>query len=102
MRRVAAATATATATAAMLATACGGVAAHTESGAPAPSGSITVLAAASLTEAFTGLARPFRAAYPGVDVIFSFDASSALVQQVKAGAPADDFRTLGYVPPPEE
>ncbi|MFL6071853.1 MAG: molybdate ABC transporter substrate-binding protein [Mycobacteriales bacterium] len=54
-------------------------------------GTVTVLAAASLTEAFTGLGREFEAAHHGVKVRFSFGASSTLAQQVAAGAPADVF-----------
>lgn len=54
-------------------------------------GSVTVLAAASLTEAFGTLAKQFEAAHPGVKVKLSFGASSALAQQINAGAPADVF-----------
>lgn len=54
-------------------------------------GSVTVLAAASLTEAFGTLARQFEAAHPGLKVKLSFGASSALAQQINAGAPADVF-----------
>jgi len=54
-------------------------------------GTVTVLAAASLTEAFGRLAKQFEAAHPGVTVKLSFGASSALAQQVNAGAPADVF-----------
>jgi molybdate transport system substrate-binding protein len=54
-------------------------------------GSVTVLAAASLTEAFGTLAKRFEAAHPGVTVRLSFGASSALAQQINAGAPADVF-----------
>ena len=55
------------------------------------SGSITVFAAASLTESFTTLGRQFEAANPGVNVTFSFAASSALATQINNGAPADVF-----------
>jgi molybdate transport system substrate-binding protein len=55
------------------------------------SGTITVLAAASLTESFTELGKKFEAAHPGVTVKFSFGASSTLAQQINQGAPADVF-----------
>jgi molybdate transport system substrate-binding protein len=57
------------------------------------SGSITVLAASSLTESFTEIGRRFQDIHPGVHVTFSFDASSTLVQQAIAGAPADVLAT---------
>ena len=53
---------------------------------------ITVLAAASLTEAFTEMGRQFEASNP-VDVRFGFGASSSLAQQVVDGAPADVLAT---------
>ena len=55
------------------------------------SGSITVFAAASLTESFTALGQQFETANPGVKVTFSFAASSALAMQITSGAPADVF-----------
>ena len=61
------------------------------SGAAALSGSINVLAASSLTEAFNGLAQQFEAAHPGTKINLSYGASSDLVTQIKQGAPADDF-----------
>ncbi|MGN6242759.1 MAG: molybdate ABC transporter substrate-binding protein [Motilibacteraceae bacterium] len=56
-----------------------------------PTGSITVLAAASLTGSFTELAHSFEAAHPGSKVVLSFGASSTLAQQALQGAPADVF-----------
>ena len=64
---------------------------------PAPGGSggeaktLTVFAAASLTESFTALGKQFEAAHPGVTVKFSFAGSSGLVQQLTNGAKADVF-----------
>ena len=59
--------------------------------APPEAQTLTVLAAASLTDAFTALEKKFEADHPGVDVKVSFDGSSALVQQITNGAPADVF-----------
>ncbi|MEU7138033.1 molybdate ABC transporter substrate-binding protein [Nocardia sp. NPDC046473] len=54
-------------------------------------GTVTVFAAASLTETFTELGKQFEAAHPGVKVVYSFGASSALAEQINQGAPADVF-----------
>lgn len=54
-------------------------------------GDITVLAAASLTEAFTEMGKAFEAANPGIKVTFSFGASSTLATQANQGAPGDVF-----------
>lgn len=51
---------------------------------------ITVLAAASLSEALQALAPPFAAA-TGHTVRFNFGASGALARQIQEGAPADVF-----------
>ncbi len=56
-----------------------------------PDRTVTVLAAASLTEAFTTIGEDFEAAHPGTTVTFSFGGSSGLAQQITAGAPADVF-----------
>ena len=50
-----------------------------------------MFAAASLTESFTEVGEAFTAANPDAEATFSFDASSALVQQITEGAPADVF-----------
>lgn len=54
-------------------------------------GNLTVLAAASLQEAFEAIGADFKAAHPGSDVAFSFAGSQVLAQQIDAGAPADVF-----------
>jgi molybdate transport system substrate-binding protein len=65
-----------------------GAAKHTST---RPTGTITVSAAASLTEAFTKMGADFQNANPGTTVAFNFAASSALVTQIQGGAPADVF-----------
>ena len=58
-------------------------------------GTVTVLAAASLTESFDALKRDFEAAHPGVSVETSYGSSSTLVQQVDNGAPASLLALAG-------
>ncbi|RLV56965.1 molybdate ABC transporter substrate-binding protein [Aeromicrobium phragmitis] len=52
---------------------------------------LTVFAAASLTDVFEDIAADFEAEHPGVDVQLSFAGSSDLAQQIVEGAPADVF-----------
>jgi molybdate transport system substrate-binding protein len=52
---------------------------------------LTVLAAASLTESFTEIGMAFEALNPGVTVSFNFAGSQALAQQLDQGADADVF-----------
>lgn len=54
-------------------------------------GRVTVFAAASLTGSFTEMARDFERAHPDVTVTLNLAGSSALAQQIVAGAPADVF-----------
>jgi molybdate transport system substrate-binding protein len=80
------------ATVALLLAGCGGVAAQpAASSTPQVSGSLTVLAAASLTQAFTKIGDQVHAKYPGVDIRFSFAGSPTLVTQIQQGAPGDIF-----------
>jgi molybdate transport system substrate-binding protein len=54
-------------------------------------GTITILAAASLTEAFTQIGKNFESSNPGSSVTFSFGSSATLATQIVQGAPADVF-----------
>ncbi len=60
--------------------------------APLPEArTLTVFAAASLTDAFGEIGQAFEAAHPGVTVTFNFGGSQALRTQIEEGAPADVF-----------
>src|SRR5215813_2742428 len=61
------------------------------SSAKPATGTITVFAAASLTETFTQLAKQFQTAHPGDTVKISFGPSSGLATEITSGAPADVF-----------
>ena len=63
----------------------------TPSTRPTLQGTITVLAASSLTNGFTALGGEFEAAHPGTKITFSFGSSSDLETQIEQGAPADVF-----------
>ena len=56
---------------------------------------VVVLAASSLTESLTAIAKDFEATHPGTDVQLSFAASSTVVTQVNQGAPADLIALAG-------
>ncbi len=58
-----------------------------------PTGTLTVSAAASLTDVLPVIAAAFEKRFPGVNVKFNFAGSSALVEQVIAGAPVDVLAT---------
>jgi len=61
--------------------------------APSSTGrtSITVLAASSLKAALNAAAAAYQETHPGVAIMLSFDASSALRTKIEQGAPADVF-----------
>jgi molybdate transport system substrate-binding protein len=52
---------------------------------------LTVFAAASLTQAFGEIGKTFEAANPGVTVKFNFAGSQTLQTQIQSGAPVDIF-----------
>lgn len=70
---------------ALAATGCGGSAGGNEGT------TLTVLAAASLNQAFPRIAEAFGEENPTVQVQFSFAGTDALVAQIEQGAPADVF-----------
>ena len=74
------------AAAALLAAGCA-----TSTGEGEGSTTLTVFAAASLTESFGAMKPAFEAAHPGTEVRFNFAGSSSLVQQLSNGATADVF-----------
>ena len=65
--------------------------APTVAAAPAAPKTLTVLAAASLTDSFKEMGKLFESKNPGVTVSFSFAGSQQLAQQLDQGAPADVF-----------
>ena len=77
----------------LLAFACGG-SSNQSSASPSAdqvTGNLTVLAAASLTDAFNKIGEQFKAKHAGADVKFSYAGSPTLVTQIQQGAPADVF-----------
>ena len=70
--------------------------------APAPTdaaaATVTVFAAASLTEAFDELAERFESTHPNVEVVLNSGGSAALAQQIVEGAPADVFASAAEPP----
>ena len=60
-------------------------------GGEGDTGTLTVFAASSLTDAFGELEERFEEQNPGVEVRQSFESSSTLLTQIQQGAPADVF-----------
>lgn len=81
-----------TLTAAVLA-GCGSTAGNPGTGSSSTplSGTVTVFAAASLTDSFKALGAAFQAAHSGVSVRFNFAGTPTLVTQIEQGAQADVF-----------
>lgn len=100
----------AVAIAAILAVTLGGCASNVGGPRPAASGTpaesapepqpatITVFAAASLTEAFDELATQFEAAHPWAEVVLNYGGSGTLAQQIAEGAPVDVFASAAEPP----
>jgi len=61
------------------------------SGGVGTNGTLTVLGAASLADAFQVIGKDFQQQHPGVSVRFSFGPSDGLAGQIQGGAPADVF-----------
>jgi molybdate transport system substrate-binding protein len=76
---------------ALTAAACGSGIPSSSSSAPTLSGSLSVFAAASLTESFNALGASFHEAHPAVTVEFNFAGTPTLVTQIEQGAQADVF-----------
>lgn len=78
-------------------TACGGSTPAADAGSSgttedgALTGTLTVFAAASLTDVFTDLGDQLMAENPDLQITFNFAGSSALATQITQGAPADVF-----------
>lgn len=68
-----------------------GPASPARSAAAGAPGTLTVYAAASLTDAFRELGRGLEASHPGLTVQFNFAGSQQLALQLEQGAPADVF-----------
>jgi molybdate transport system substrate-binding protein len=75
----------------LLFTAVAAVAALAGPGGGGPSGSVRVLAAASLVEAFTEMAAAYGRAHPGQHVELTFAGSQVLATQIEHGTSADVF-----------
>lgn len=68
-----------------------GLVSHAGVTASQPGGEVVVLAAASLTGAFTDMARGIRDVHPGLRIVYNFAGSQALRTQLEQGAAADVF-----------
>lgn len=57
---------------------------------------LTVFAAASLSDAFQALAEVYKGENPGIEVAFNFAGSNQLATQINQGAPADVFASANW------
>ena len=74
----------------LLAAACSGISSGSQP-AQSDENTLTIFAAASLTDAFTEVAGQFEADHPEIEVALNFAGSQQLSQQLAEGAPADIF-----------
>jgi molybdate transport system substrate-binding protein len=81
---------------AVLLAACSPVPSATPAPTAPPARSLTVFAAASLTDAFKEIGTQFEAANPGVTITFNFAGSTALSTQLSQGASADVFASANH------
>lgn len=65
--------------------------------AETPETTLTVFAAASLTDAFEAIAAAYEAAHPGITIQLNLAGSQQLVQQLRLGAPGDVFASANAV-----
>lgn len=56
-----------------------------------PACTLTVFAAASMTESLTEIGDLFMSKYPGVELVMNFDSSGTLLTQIESGSEADIF-----------
>jgi molybdenum ABC transporter molybdate-binding protein len=63
-----------------------------------PKGTLTVFAAASMTESLTAIADLFMEEYPDVEIIMNFDSSGTLKTQIESGAEVDIFISAAQSP----
>ena len=76
----------------LAAVACGSTTPAQGQGSPQPlSGTLSLFAAASLTDSFKALGASFHQQYPGVQFLYNFEGTPTLVAQIEQGAPADVF-----------
>jgi molybdate transport system substrate-binding protein len=61
------------------------------SAVPAMAADLLVSAAASLTNAYKEMEKPFEQANPGIDLVLNFASSGSLLKQMEQGAPVDVF-----------
>ena len=74
----------------LLVAGCGSSPAASQTPTPAPV-TLNVFAASSLTESFGAIAKQYQASHPNIKIVYNFNGSQILVQQITNGANADIF-----------